>query len=205
MNIIAFIYSFIHGSNVWKYLFNKDVTFRGAFLKHTKLYVQKGAQLYIGPKCQINNSKINVMGGAIRIKGCQTCINNTMLLSRIGSKGISIGEDFSMQGGSMQCAEGSQIKIGSHCMFSGGIEILSGDLHTVLDIKSNNIINNPKDITIGDHVWLAAHVKIMKDVKIASNTIVGHSSLVNKELNQPHSIYAGIPAKMVKTGVDWRR
>lgn len=64
MNIIAFIYSFIHGSNVWKYLFNKNVTFKGAFLNHTKIYINQYSNIYIGAKCQLNNCIIDARGEA---------------------------------------------------------------------------------------------------------------------------------------------
>lgn len=64
LNIFAFTYSILSGSNVWRYVFRKDVKFKGAFLKHTHLYVRKGGKIYLGPKCQMKNCRIDVWGGA---------------------------------------------------------------------------------------------------------------------------------------------
>lgn len=205
MNIIAFFYSLVHGSNVWRYVFNKNVTYRGAFLKRTKVYVDKNSKVYIGEKCQMNGCLINAQGGEVRISGSQTCINNTKLIIREPKGKIIIGEDFSMQGGIIQCVDGTSIQIGKHCMFSGDIDITSGDLHPIYNVQTKEIINHSKDITISDRVWIGAHVRVMKGVCITSNVIVGNSSLVNRALEQSYCVYAGIPAKKIKEGVDWAR
>ena len=44
-----------------------------------------------------------------------------------------------------------------------------------------------------------------KNVKIADNSIVGWGSIVTKEFNEPNVIIAGIPAKIVKRGINWDR
>ena len=40
---------------------------------------------------------------------------------------------------------------------------------------------------------------------IADNSIVGWGSIVTKEFNEPNVIIAGIPAKIVKRGINWDR
>lgn len=144
-------------------------------------------------------------GGQITLSGEQTCINNTKLIIREHNGKITIGDDFSMQGGIIQSVDGTSIQIGQHCMFSGDIDINSGDLHPIYDINTKEIINQSKNIIISNNVWLGAHVRIMKGANIASHTVIGNSSLVNKKLEEPYSIYAGIPARKIKDGIDWAR
>ena len=53
--------------------------------------------------------------------------------------------------------------------------------------------------------WIGKDVKIGKNVRIADNSIVGWGSIVTKRFEEPNVILAGIPAKVVKHGVNWDR
>lgn len=66
-------------------------------------------------------------------------------------------------------------------------------------------LNPNADIEIGNHVWIAQGVSILKGAKIPSNCIVGAKSLVNKKFEEVNCIIAGIPAKIIKRGVNWDR
>lgn len=110
-----------------------------------------------------------------------------------------------MQGGIIQSVDGMPVKIGAHCMFSGDIDILSGDLHPIIDVQNKKVINQSREVVISDNVWLGAHVKVLKGSIIASHSVVGCCSLVTGSLDSSNSIYAGIPAKWIKSGIDWSR
>ena len=47
--------------------------------------------------------------------------------------------------------------------------------------------------------------KNWQECEIADNSIVGWGSIVTKEFNEPNVIIAGIPAKIVKRGINWDR
>lgn len=118
---------------------------------------------------------------------------------------ISIGKDFTMEGGGIASTEGAGISIGDDCMFSFSLDIRNGDSHPIYSIESGQRINDAKDIVIGNHVWLCAFAKIMKGAVIPDDCIIGNSSLVSGRLDKPHSLYAGMPAKFLKTGLTWGR
>ena len=44
---------------------------------------------------------------------------------------------------------------------------------------------------------------VLKGTRIADDCVVGTKSLVTKDCSESYSIYAGIPAKKVKTNVTW--
>ena len=50
---------------------------------------------------------------------------------------------------------------------------------------------------IGSNVIIGANVCILGPIKIGSNSIIGAGSVVLKDV-EPHSIYAGVPAKKIK-------
>ncbi len=95
------------------------------------------------------------------------------------------------------------LRIGSNCMFAEKLYIRTSDAHTVYDMSTGRIINKGQDINIGNNVWLGYNTTILKGAVIPDNTIVASNSLVNKPFQESNTILAGIPAKVVKTGVNW--
>ena len=65
-------------------------------------------------------------------------------------------------------------------------------------------INNAKNIHIGQHVWIAPDTKIMKGAKIGSGCIIGSNTIINNEI-PCNCLAVGMPAKVVKTNVEWTR
>ena len=82
------------------------------------------------------------------------------------------------------------------------IMIWCTDTHTITDMDGN-ITNIGHSIEIGDHCWVGMHAKILKNTKIPDDSIVGMGSIVTKKFETPNSVYAGNPAKLIKTGVQW--
>lgn len=120
---------------------------------------------------------------------------------------LEIGKNFSLQSLfiSFRNAINTSIKIGENCMFSYNIVMRTGDSHTIYDKETKEVLNFPKNIEIGNHVWLTANVKLLKGGKIPDNCIVGTNSLVTKAFEEENCIIAGSPAKVVKTGVNWHK
>lgn len=102
----------------------------------------------------------------------------------------------------LSCIEGKSICIGNECMFSDGIDVRTGDSHSVLDEKDNRI-NPSKDVVICDHCWVGHGVSILKGCTIEKNSIVATKSVVTKSFNKEGVIIAGNPAKIVKENINW--
>jgi len=166
-------------------------------------------------KIQINNhidikKTVGLSGCTITIKG----ENNTLSIgdhSRLRNMTIEIvGNDCSIKIGE-KCVighgcylsakeENIHLQIGNNCMLSRNINILTSDGHP---IYQNGIRINPaQSISINNHVWLADDVTILKGVTIGEGSIVGIHSLVSKSIPE-HSIAVGVPAKVIKSEIDW--
>lgn len=57
---------------------------------------------------------------------------------------------------------------------------------------------------IGDNVYIGPGVKFVAPCKIANNVAIGANSVVTKSFLEEGVVIAGIPAKVVKTGIDTR-
>lgn len=119
---------------------------------------------------------------------------------------LQIGEGLTWAGGQLYMQSGANVTIGNDCMFSYNVELWTDDAHTVYDVSTGKVVNKAKRVlTIGNHVWLGRAVSVLKDVEIADNVIVGACSLVNKSIEESNVVVAGLPARVVKHGVSWRR
>jgi acetyltransferase-like isoleucine patch superfamily enzyme len=99
----------------------------------------------------------------------------------------------------------SKISIGTDCMFAYDIDIRSGDSHSIIDTHTNKRINYAQDVVIGNHVWVAAHVSILKGVTLANNSVVATRSVVTKSFEQENTLIGGMPAKVIKEHITWDR
>jgi acetyltransferase-like isoleucine patch superfamily enzyme len=101
------------------------------------------------------------------------------------------------------CGEDSNVTISKDCLLASNIEMRTCDGHAIY--QDGKIINNSKDITIDEHVWIAQNVKILKGVKICRDSVVGINSLLTSNLFKSNVIIGGIPAKIIKENINWSK
>ncbi len=98
----------------------------------------------------------------------------------------------------------ANIEIGEHCMFSYGIIVRNHDSHHILDAKTGDVTNHPKDIIIGKEVWVGENATILKGVSIGNYSVVATGSVVTKSCGNG-VVIAGNPARIVKEEITWKR
>lgn len=209
--IVATVYYFLHktrrnirgNDNLIKvelkehFPFLKNVTFSingdgntviinsGVRLSNTKIEIRgHHNKLIIGENCQIAS-------GCLWIEDydCKLLIGKG---TTIGEANIGVSEPK------------SSVVIGEDCMLSHSVDIRCGDSHSILDIASSQRINYAQDVHIGNHVWIAKSVQILKGVYIGNNSIVAAGSIVTKDVPE-NCLVAGVPAQVKRTGLTWLR
>ena len=85
-------------------------------------------------------------------------------------------------------------------MFSRNIKIMTSDGHDI--IHDSKRINQAKSITIGEHVWLADSVTILKGCSVGNGSVVGINSLVTRNIGS-NKVAAGVPAVEIKDNINW--
>ena len=142
-----------------------------------------------------NNNTITI-GSWCHLAGTEFCIEDS-------GNTITIGERTKLLGKTHLAAiEGTNIRIGEDCLFSSDIHFRTGDSHSVLDMQGRRV-NRSEDIVIGDHVWVGTKVTCLKGAEVPPHSVIGACALVTGKFEQPHCALAGVPAKVVKSGVDW--
>lgn len=185
--------------------FKIGITNSGVFLKNSKSkIIGKNNSIKIGINSRLINCKIFISGINNSISIEEHCFLQDLTLWIEGDNNtIRIERDSSFYGGQFAALEGTSITIGPECLFSYGIAIRTSDSHKIYNTQDERI-NTAQSIEIENHVWLGANVAILKGVQIAHDSIVGYGSIVTKSLLSPNSIYAGSPAKLIKTDISWK-
>lgn len=76
-----------------------------------------------------------------------------------------------------------KITLGRDVMIGRNVVVYDSDHHQILD-KNGEIINYSKPVVIGDHVWLATNVLILKGTSIGSGSVIGANSIVSSAVDE---------------------
>lgn len=118
---------------------------------------------------------------------------------------LTLGDNFMSTGNSEIICQ-KEVTFGKDCLLSWDILIMDTDFHKVLN-KEGEIINNPRPINIGNHVWIGCRNTILKGVYIADNNIISANSTITKTINESNSVIGGHgnTATVLKKGIDWEQ
>lgn len=159
----------------------------------------------IGSPNYLKTSEILITGNNNTVIIPPNCFGGLKLDIRANNTTVIVGEKTGFMGTELVLQENnSKVIIGNDCMFAKETRIYCSDFHAIFSIHDNIPFNQGKEIIIGNHVWIGEGVKITKNTHITDNVIVGLNSVVTKDLNTPYAIYAGTPATIKKTEVNWQ-
>ena len=91
------------------------------------------------------------------------------------------------------------VTIGNHVNLAQGITVTALNHNFAekkLRIDEQGVSTNP--VTIGDDIWIGANAVILPGVTIGNHSVVAAGAVVTKDV-PPHTLVAGVPAKIIKT------
>lgn len=164
----------------------KTVTFQGmpwvSRLSESRIIIGAGSTI-------VSDFHINTAG-----------INHPTILATVcpGSI-IRIGENSGLSGATVVAAE--RIEIGNNTGLGVNVCVYDTDFHIqdpLLRRQQSAICDALSEpVKIGDDVWIAANVIVLKGVTIGNCSIIGSGSVVTSNV-PPDSIFAGNPARFIR-------
>jgi acetyltransferase-like isoleucine patch superfamily enzyme len=93
------------------------------------------------------------------------------------------------------------VTIGDNCLLSWEILIMDDDFHEIKN-EAGTIINEPKNIIIGDDVWIGCRCLILKGTEIGKGNVIAANSTLTKSYKTQNSILTG--SKVIKENIVWK-
>lgn len=109
---------------------------------------------------------------------------------------VTIGKNVTIYPNVMFYGDGP-ITIGDNTMIAAQCYLIDCDHGTALGTPMRKQTLSISPISIGNNVWLAANVTVLKGSHIADGAVIGAKGLVKGEI-PPNSIAVGVPAKVIK-------
>lgn len=107
---------------------------------------------------------------------------------------ITVGNNFYLNSG---CHLLGEITIGDDVMIGPKTVIWGRDHGTSLGTPMRKQAHNRQPIIIGNDVWIAANVTILKGVKIGSGAVIGAGAVVIRDIPEL-AIAVGNPARVIR-------
>lgn len=89
------------------------------------------------------------------------------------------------------------ITIGSHCSISHDFTVMDSDFHYLNGKKKSG------PVIIHDNVWIGTRVTILSGVEVGEGSVIAAGAVVTKNV-PPHTLVAGVPAKIIKENIMWK-
>ena len=88
----------------------------------------------------------------------------------------------------------NSIYIGHHVTIAGYYSQL---LSHSIDVYEGRQDSHP--ISIGDYCFVSTGVKVLGGAKLPDHSVLAAGAVLNKQYNEPYSLYGGVPAKRIKS------
>lgn len=92
-----------------------------------------------------------------------------------------------------------KVHIGRDCIIAWNVLITDSDRHAI------NGKTLQQDVTIGDHVWIACNVSILKGAEIGDNCIISAHSVVSGKTIPDQTLAGGNPVTILANNIQWNR
>jgi len=134
-----------------------------------------------------DGSTVEIDGAFSIMSGCSISIRSNAVLR--------LGSGFLNTSARIDCYR--SISIGHEVLIGPDVYITDGDSHRLTG-GGDNVC----PIVIHEKTWVGSRVTILKGVQIGKGSVVAAGSVVTKDV-PAHSLVAGVPAKVIRSNIDW--
>lgn len=156
-------------------------------------------RLQIHQNCRVSfRSTISTRKGSIVI-GRNSVIHKGTIIDTYNGN-IKIGDNFSLNPFSIIYGHGG-VLIGDNVLIAAHVVIVSANHRfDLIDSPIRNQGETRQGIIIEDDVWIGAGAKILDGSVIKKGCVIG-ANAVFRGTSEPFGVYAGVPAKKIKTRI----
>lgn len=93
------------------------------------------------------------------------------------------------------------LEVGDGTIISWNCQFIDEDFHTIKSVEKLRC--NDQGITVGEHVWIGSNVTVLNGVVLPTGCVVAAGSIVTKRFEEENCLIAGMPAGVIRTGIEW--
>lgn len=173
---------------------------------HTVFDFGKGSTLEIGETLQVGlqlvrgshkETRIQLQENARIVIPTHYIIHAGCFVSVCPNSTLTLHAGFINENVQITC--GDRIEIGEGTSIARDVVIRSFDGHQI--VAPGSTLSAP--IIIGKHVWIGQAAMILKGVTIGDGAVIAAGAVVTKDI-PAHCLAAGVPAKIIKTDIEWK-
>ena len=132
-------------------------------------------------------------------------VKERLKIKMLGHHGyLSIGEKTTVVFAYIVVNTCGKIIIGKDCMLANAVSLMQSDQHLIFDRTTKKRINYPKDIVVGNHVWIGREVELLAGAEIGDGCVCGARTVTSGKF-PANAVLAGSPAKVIRENVIWAR
>ena len=160
----------------------RKISFNLQWDKYLQQTNKIAGSLYVGEHATLEADSFSFYSG------CKVNVNkNAKLILKTG---------YMNSDSTIDCFE--KIEIGNNCCISKNVIIRDSNSHYI----NREGYRCTAPIKICDNVWIGLGATILSGVTIGEGSVVAAGAVVNKDV-PPRSMVAGVPARVVKTDIEW--
>ncbi len=145
-----------------------------------KTWIRIDGRMSVGARCKIGRGSRIHVGRQATVTWGDGVWTNTGVLVHV-SRGLFIGDD---------------------CLLGWNAQFVDDNFHTV-SYQGHRPEPTAREIRIGNRVWVGNRAIIGRGVEIADGCVVAAGSVVTRPVLEPGSLLAGVPARVIRTGIEW--
>lgn len=161
------------------------------------LSVQRADKIRIGAGSRVHRMVRLQAGASSEIRIGRNCALYDGLIIRAFEGGVEVGDNCSFNPYCVIYSAG-KIRIGNDCRIAAHTAIVAQN-HVTSDltrpIREQGLTT--EGITIGNDVWIGAHVTVLDGAVIGDGAVIAAGAVVRGTV-PPRAIYGGVPAKLLK-------
>lgn len=161
-------------------------------------------QMAIDPSTRLDNFECVIDGDDCVVRIGRDCRLPNLRLYLIGhGTEVHIGDNVVCNSSLWANLSGHKTRfvLGDGCLLAN-VRVRTSDSHRIFDASSGVLLNPPGDVLVGARVWIAEDVLLLKNTVVGDDCVIGAKSLVNRHI-PPGSLAAGVPAKVLRSGIRW--
>jgi acetyltransferase-like isoleucine patch superfamily enzyme len=169
-------------------------------IRGTRIELHKTAKIVLHANLHLNVNKYPHSKAECYLRlreGAEMVVNGSVSLFynatiEVHGRGrFAIGQSSINSGAVIICAY--KMTIGSGCLIARYAMISDSDHHRTFD-DNGRVTNYPKEVVIGDNVWLGIKSTVMRGSRIKSGSVVGADSLIMGKIKE-HTLMMNEPAR----------